>query len=378
VRITGQDVQRGTFSHRHCVVHDQVDGREYRFLNHLDLGPQETFTARNSILSEYGVLGYELGYSYENPNQLCIWEAQFGDFANTAQVMFDQFISAGEHKWLQQTGLTMLLPHGYDGQGAEHSSCRLERFLQLCDGDEDDMPDYEGAALGEQIHKSNMQVMNLTTPANYFHALRSQLHRDYRKPLVIAAPKALLRHKSCVSTLEDMGPTSSFQRVIGERDPDIAANPDKVERLVFCSGKVYFELAEKRKQLGLDNVAIVTVEMISPFPFDKVRDQMQLYKAVSHGDGVHPGNVIWCQEEPKNMGAYQFVRPRFVSVARQAMNSDLVMNYIGRRAAAAPATGIGKLHAAEQEALLTLALTSGDVDQDKGISRHSELLGHQT
>jgi len=375
VRLTGQDVQRGTFSHRHCVVHDQVTNGEYSFLNNLALGPQEQFIARNSILSEYAVLGFELGYSYENPNALSIWEAQFGDFANTAQVIIDQFICAGEHKWLQQSGLVLLLPHGYDGQGAEHSSCRLERFLQLCDDDEDDVPDYKAAGSGMQIQRANWQVMNLTTPANYFHGLRQQLKREFRKPLIVAAPKALLRHKSCVSSLEDMAPGTKFQRVIPERDPAIAGNPGRVERLVFCSGKIYYELLAERQRLGLTNVAIITVEMIAPFPFDKVRDEMKRYGNVDKGDGVHPGSIIWCQEEPKNMGAWAYVRPRTVCVAREALDLDLVLRYVGRRASAAPATGIGKFHTMEQEAIIQEALLGNDKE---GASRPTSLLGHQT
>mmetsp|Transcript_57119 Transcript_57119/g.122876 ORF Transcript_57119/g.122876 Transcript_57119/m.122876 type:complete len:1087 (+) Transcript_57119:110-3370(+) len=376
VRITGQDVQRGTFAHRHCVVRDQVNSSEYAFLNELNLGPQETFVARNSILSEYAVLGFELGYSYENPNALCIWEAQFGDFVNTAQVMIDQYISAGEHKWLQQSALTMLLPHGYDGQGAEHSSCRLERFLQLCDDDEDDVPDIAEAGSAKQIQKSNLQVMNLSTPANYFHALRQQLRRDFRKPLVVASPKALLRLKHCVSSLEEMGPGSEFQRLIPERNPAIAQNPSQVNRLIFCTGKIYYELLAEREKLGLTNVAIVTVEMIAPFPFDKAKEEMKLYDGVDRGDGVHPGDIIWCQEEPKNMGAWAYVRPRIITVAREALGMDLVMRYVGRRASAAPATGIGKLHTAEQEAIVKEALIGGKLED--GSSRPSALLGHQT
>jgi len=373
VRITGQDVQRGTFSHRHCVVKDQNNNSEYNFLNNLDLGPQENFVARNSILSEYAVLGYELGYSYENPNALVIWEAQFGDFANTAQVMFDQFIAAGEHKWMQQSALTMLLPHGYDGQGAEHSSCRLERFLQLCDDDEDEAHDTSDLGGDRQIQRGNWQVMNLSTPANYYHALRQQLHRDFRKPLVVAAPKNLLRLKACTSSLEDMGPDSKFLRLIPERDAEIAGNPSKVERLVFCTGKVYYELVAEREKLGLTNVAIVTVEMIAPFPYNEVRDQIKLYDNVDRGDGIHPGNIIWCQEEPKNMGAWSYIRPRLVCIAREALNIDLVMRFVGRRASAAPAGG-GHLHAAEQQAILKAAL----VQQDATSSRPSVLLGHQT
>jgi len=378
VRLTGQDVQRGTFSHRHCVLLDQHTEDEFCFLNNLGLGQQASFVVRNSILSEYAVLGFECGYSYEDPNVLVLWEAQFGDFANTAQVMLDQFISAGEHKWLQQTGITLLMPHGYDGQGAEHSSCRLERFLQLCDDDEDDIPDYSIMGSVKQQQKQNMHVMNLSTPANYFHALRKQIHRDhYRKPLIIASPKALLRHKACVSSYEDMGPDSKLQRVIGERDPAISADPTKIERLVFCTGKIYYELESVRKTLGLTNVAIVTVECLSPFPFDIVKEELLKYKNVDPGDGVHPGNIAWCQEEPKNMGAWSYVRSRFVTVAREALGIDLVMCYVGRRAAAAPATGLGKVHAAEQEAVVREALLPGGREVNE-IPRGSALLGHQT
>lgn len=374
VRITGQDVQRGTFSHRHCVVIDQKTNDEYCFLNNLNMGPQQRLTAKNSILSEYAVLGFELGYSYENPNQLVIWEAQFGDFANTAQVIFDQFIAAGEHKWLCQTGLTVLLPHGYDGQGAEHSSCRIERYLQACDDDEDDVPNVKESGSGVQLQHANWQVVNLTTPANYFHALRQQIHRDFRKPLIVAAPKFLLRYKHCVSDLADMAEGTAFQRVIGERDPEIANNADAVDRLIFCTGKMYYELLAKREELGLKNVAIATVEMIAPFPFDKVVEQMKLYKNVSRGDGVHPGDIIWCQEEPKNMGAWSYVRPRTVTVAREEMNTDLVLRYVGRRAAAAPATGLAQMHVAEQSAIVNEALLGSDT----GLPRPSALLGHQT
>jgi len=375
VRITGQDVQRGTFAHRHCVIKDQKDGSDHCFLNNLDLGPQENFVARNSILAEYGVLGFELGYSYENPHALLIWEAQFGDFANTAQVMTDQFISAGEHKWLQQSGLVMLLPHGYMGQGAEHSSCRIERFLQLSDDDEDDIPDFVKDFGKSQAQKANWQVMNISTPANYFHALRRQQKRDFRKPMVVASPKNLFRLKECVSPLVELGPDSRFQRLIPERDAEI--KPENVDRLVFCSGKLYYELVAEREKLGLKNVAIVTVEQLAPFPFDRVKQIMDTYTNVDYGDGVHPGNVIWCQEEPKNMGPWSYVRPRFVTTAREGMNKDMVMRYVGRRAAASPATGYPKLHAAEQEAVVTQAIVGYD-DADWTKQRPMSLLGHQT
>eukprot|EP00931_Biecheleriopsis_adriatica_P036232 TRINITY_DN2087_c0_g1_i1.p1 TRINITY_DN2087_c0_g1~~TRINITY_DN2087_c0_g1_i1.p1 ORF type:complete len:1043 (-),score=295.32 TRINITY_DN2087_c0_g1_i1:39-3167(-) len=377
VRITGQDVQRGTFAHRHCVIKDQNNGSDYCFLNNLDMGPQETFVARNSILAEYGVLGFELGFSYENPKALCIWEAQFGDFANTAQVVTDQFVSAGEHKWLQQSGLVMLLPHGYMGQGAEHSSCRLERFLQLSDDDEDDIPKFENDFGRSQVQKANWQVMNISTPANYFHALRRQQHRDFRKPMIVASPKNLFRLRQCVSPLADMGPESRFKRLIGERDAEIEANPDKVDRLVFCTGKLYYELAAEREKLGLKNVAIVTLEQIAPFPFDRVKATMEKYPNVDVGDGVHPGQVVWCQEEPKNMGAWSYVRPRFVTTAREGLAKDMVMRYVGRRAAASPATGYPKLHAAEQDAIAQEALVGHD-DASWTVQRPSSLLGHQT
>ncbi|OLP85191.1 2-oxoglutarate dehydrogenase, mitochondrial [Symbiodinium microadriaticum] len=276
--ITGQDVQRGTFAHRHCVIKDQQTGADYCFLNNLNLGPQETFIARNSILAEYGVVGFELGYSYpsreaaranyqysyrsyENPTALVVWEAQFGDFANTAQV-------PAEHHRAR-----------YMGQGAEHSSCRIERFLQSSDDDEDDIPDFKDG-FGR---KANWQVMNLSTPANYFHALRRQQHRDFRQA------------------------DTRFQRLIGERDPEIAGNPDKVERLIFCSGKIYYELVAERERLGLKNVAIVTIEQLAPFPFDRVKQVMANYKNVDAGDGVHPGQFVWCQ----------------VTTAREGFDTDL-------------------------------------------------------
>ncbi|CAJ1431555.1 unnamed protein product [Effrenium voratum] len=351
------------------------------FLNNLDLGPQENFIARNSILAEYAVVGFELGYSYENPTALVVWEAQFGDFANTAQVMTDQFISAGEHKWLQQSGLVMLLPHGYMGQGAEHSSCRIERFLQSSDDDEDDIPDFADGFGRRQVQKANWQVMNLSTPANYFHALRRQQHRDFRKPMVVASPKNLFRLRQCVSPLADMELDTRFQRLINERDPEIAAHPDKVERLIFCSGKIYYELAAERERLGLKNVAIITLEQLAPFPFDRVKEVMSKFSAVDEGDGVHPGQIIWCQEEPKNMGPWSYVRPRFVTTAREGFHTDLVMRYIGRRAAASPATGYPKLHAAEQEAILREALlgtSDARAEDNYSVQRPSPLLGHQT
>jgi 2-oxoglutarate dehydrogenase E1 component len=376
VRITGQDVQSGTFAHRHSVARDQNTMAEYCFLNNLNLGPQQQYVARNSILAEYAVLGFELGYSYENPNALCIWEAQFGDFANTAQVMIDQFICAGESKWYQQSGLVLLLPHGYEGQGAEHSSARIERFLQLSDDDEDDIPHFQQDYGMNQIQKENWQVMNLTTPANVFHALRRQVHRNFRKPMIVASTKSLFRHKECVSDLADLGPDSRFQRLIGERNPEIAANPDKVDRLIFCTGKIYYELAAKRDADGLKNVAIVSLEQIAPFPFDRVLEQLKMYKNVPLGDGVIPGNVIFCQEEPKNMGAWFYVKPRLVTTYREGLEKDVVIRYVGRRAAASPATGYPKLHMAEQNGVIEGAIHGDTLAQGK--QRPTGLLGHQT
>jgi 2-oxoglutarate dehydrogenase E1 component len=308
VRLTGQDVQRGTFSHRHAVIIDQVTGGTYTPANHLakhvlpsaplnktgahDI--QAEFTCRNSILSEFGVLGCEMGYSLENPNMLVMWEAQFGDFVNGAQVMIDQFISAGEDKWLRQSGLTLLLPHGYMGQGAEHSSCRVERFLQQVDEDPDVVPPM-GESVRMQIQKTNWQVVNCTTPANYYHVLRRQVHRDFRKPLILVTPKNLLRDKRSTSLLADMGEGTRFNRVYRETDPSILNNPNGVKRLVFCSGKIYYELVEEREKRNIKNVAIVRIEQLAPFPWDKVAKECAHYKGAE---------VLWCQEEPKNMGKF--------------------------------------------------------------------------
>mmetsp|Transcript_22733 Transcript_22733/g.56174 ORF Transcript_22733/g.56174 Transcript_22733/m.56174 type:complete len:975 (-) Transcript_22733:312-3236(-) len=303
VRITGQDVQRGTFSHRHAVVKDQKTEEEYAPLNHITKkmdpscpkeemsGPdtQAGFTARNSILSEFAVLGFELGYSLENPNALVLWEAQFGDFVNGAQIMIDQFISSGEDKWLRQSGLVMLLPHGYDGQGAEHSSCRFERFLQGIDEDPHFVPDFSKNER-MQIQKHNWQVVNCTTPANYFHCLRRQIHRDFRKPLIVVSPKNLLRNKKCVSTLEEMGPGTEFIRVYDDTDSVINEDPEKVERLVFCTGQIYYELLGERENRGDTSTALVRLEQIAPFAFDRVAQNCEKYPNAE---------VIWAQQEPK-------------------------------------------------------------------------------
>jgi len=357
VRITGQDVQRGTFSHRHAVVKDQDTEEEYTPLNSLakmvnESSPLEElrrpdtqagFTCRNSILSEFAVLGFELGYSLENPNTLIMWEAQFGDFSNGAQVIIDQFISAGEDKWLRQSGLTLLLPHGYDGQGAEHSSCRLERFLQMVDEDPDYIPEMESDKR-TQIQRTNWQVVNCTTPANYFHVLRRQIHRDFRKPLIVISPKNLLRHKRCVSNIEDMGPGSQFKRVIGETDEAISNNAENVKSLVFCTGQIYYELLSEREGRGAQDVAIVRLEQIAPFAFDKVAEECAKYPNAE---------IVWAQQEPKNMGAYSYVAPRVETTTRELNKNEKKARYVGRPVSAAPATGMGKVHQKEYEDILT-------------------------
>ena len=262
--------------------------------------------------------------------------------------MIDQFISAGEDKWLRQSGLTMLLPHGYMGQGAEHSSCRLERFLQQVDEDPDVVPPM-GEEERMQIQQTNWQVLNCSTPANYFHALRRQIHRDFRKPLVIATPKNLLRDRKCTSTLVSMASGSRFKRVYRETDATINAHPEKVKRLVLCSGKLYYELVEEREKKGITNIAIVRVEQLAPFPFDKVAREVARYPNAS--------DVVWAQEEPKNMGAWSFVQPRIATATRILNNKEIHPVYVGRAPSAAVATGLGaKAHNAEQSAICEKAI----------------------
>jgi 2-oxoglutarate dehydrogenase E1 component len=368
VRLTGQDVQRGTFSHRHAVVKDQTTGDYYTPLNNLakhhapgasltsghhggsrsaDL--QAELTVRNSILSEYGVLGFEMGYSLENPNTLVLWEAQFGDFVNGAQIMIDQFISAGEDKWLRQSGLTLLLPHGYMGQGAEHSSCRVERFLQQVEEDPDVIPPMAEEER-MQIQHCNWQVVNCTTPANYFHVIRRQLHRDFRKPLIVVTPKNLLREKRCTSSLEEMAQDTKFMRCYREQNSEIVDNPDKVRRIVMCSGKIYYELLEEREKKGYTDVAILRVEQIAPFPWDHIADEC----------GHFPNaDVVWCQEEPKNMGPWSFVQPRIATATRTLNDKIIYPMYVGRKPSSATATGLGgRAHTAEQEAICEQAFTT--------------------
>ncbi len=324
VRITGQDVGRGTFSHRHAALHSQKDASRYIPLQHLFDG-QPAFDLYDSFLSEEAVLAFEYGYATTTPNALVIWEAQFGDFANGAQVVIDQFISSGETKWGRLCGLTMLLPHGYEGQGPEHSSARLERYLQLC---------------AEQ----NVQVCVPTTPAQVYHMLRRQVIRPLRKPLVALTPKSLLRHKLAISTLEDLA-QGSFQPVLPEID---SLDPKKVERLILCSGKVYYDLLEKRRAEGREDIAIVRIEQLYPFPEEELAEVMAAYKNLKH--------VVWCQEEPMNQGAWYCSQHHMRRVIT-AHKKTLGLEYAGRAASAAPACGYASMHAEQQEKLLQDAFT---------------------
>ncbi|UTW07743.1 2-oxoglutarate dehydrogenase E1 component [Pseudomonas benzenivorans] len=324
IRMTGQDIGRGTFSHRHAALHNQKDAGTYLPLQNLYEG-QPRFDLYDSFLSEEAVLAFEYGYATTQPQALVIWEAQFGDFANGAQVVFDQFISSGEHKWGRLCGLTMLLPHGYEGQGPEHSSARLERFLQLS-------------------AEHNMQVCVPTTPAQIYHLLRRQVIRPLRKPLVVLTPKSLLRHKLAISTLEDLA-DGSFQTVIPEID---TLDPKKVERVVLCSGKVYYDLLEKRRAEERQDIAIVRVEQLYPFPEDDLAEVLAPYKNLKH--------IVWCQEEPMNQGAWYCSQHHMRRVAT-AHKKTLFLEYAGRDASAAPACGYASMHAEQQEKLLQDAFT---------------------
>ncbi len=312
VRLSGQDVGRGTFSQRHAILYDQETEERYIPLNHLD-PEQAPFEVVDSFLSEEGVLGFEYGYSLADPNSLVLWEAQFGDFANGAQVYFDQFIAAGEAKWLRMSGLVCLLPHGFEGQGPEHSSARLERFLQL-------------------YAKDNLQVLYPSTPASYFHALRRQLHRPFRKPLIVMTPKSLLRHKLCTSSLEEMGPGSSFHRVMYEQPPSQADRD--VIRVVLCSGKVYYDLVQRRQELGLDQVvALLRLEQLAPFPDrDPGRGAGPLPRRRRRSSGA--------RRSRRNMGAWSFVAPRIEAVLERIGMRHTRPVYAGRPPAASTATGV--------------------------------------
>jgi 2-oxoglutarate dehydrogenase E1 component len=333
VRLSGQDSERGTFSQRHSVLIDQEDESRYTPFNHLG-GDQGHYEVINSLLSEEAVLGFEYGYSLAEPKALTVWEAQFGDFANGAQVLFDQFISSGERKWLRMSGLVCMLPHGYEGQGPEHSSARLERFLQMCAED-------------------NMQVVYPTTPANFFHVLRRQLHREIRKPLILMTPKSLLRHKRAVSRLDELGADTTFHRILYDDAamlPDekikLAAD-DKIRRIVLCSGKVYYDLYEEREKRGIDDVYLMRVEQLYPVPLKALVQELGRFKNAE---------VVWCQEEPRNMGAWHFIEPYLEWVLNQVHAPNKRPRYAGRAAAAATATGLMSKHLAQLKALLDEAL----------------------
>jgi 2-oxoglutarate dehydrogenase E1 component len=346
VRLSGQDVERGTFSHRHHVLHDQERDRvTYTALNHL-YADQAEYSVCNSSLSEFGVLGFELGYSMSNPQALVMWEAQFGDFANTAQVIFDQFISSGQAKWIRQSGLVVLLPHGYEGMGPEHSSARLERFLQMSNDDPEYFPVENENFEMQQMHECNWFVLNCTTPANMFHALRRQIALAFRKPCIIMTPKSLLRHPDAKSSFDDMVDGTKFQRLIPEQGAAVEENAEQVKTLLFCSGRVYYDLSKERdaKHRTAD-VAIARVEQLSPFPFDLVKLEMAKYPKAK---------ISWVQEEHKNMGAWSYVQARFATALGRE-GSGRTVHYIGRHVSASTATGSKAAHIQEHSRILKKA-----------------------
>lgn len=332
VRITGQDSGRGTFSHRHSILHDAENGKRHNIFSTiaakktLENSAAADFEVYDSVLSEYGVLGFEYGYSTSSPNALTIWEAQFGDFANGAQIIFDQFITSAEVKWMRKSGLVLLLPHGFEGQGPEHSSAKLERHLQAC-------------------ADNNIRVVNITNPANFFHALRRQIHGGDRKPMIVMSPKSLLRHKLAVSDIfefTDLG----FRKLIGETEKLVAA--EKVRKVVLCSGKVYYDLLEARSASKVNDVALIRLEQLYPFASSELEAELKKYKNAE---------IIWCQEEPKNMGAWKFVEELIEETAIKAQHKNARPKYVGRVACASPATGYGSYHASEQKKLIDEALS---------------------
>ena len=348
VRLSGQDSKRGTFSQRHSAIIDQeTEERFYPLYNitqnsidfgvskiggKLDISQKTQFEVIDSMLSEYAVLGYEYGYSLAEPNCLTLWEAQFGDFVNGAQIMIDQFISSGEKKWLRMSGLVMLLPHGYEGQGPEHSSARLERFLQAC-------------------AEENWIVANVSTPANYFHILRRQMLRHFRKPLVIMTPKSLLRNKLAVSSLKDFTNGSSFHRILkddAETSSDFKLNDDsKIKKVVICSGKIYYELFMERNKRNLKEVYLLRLEQLYPFPSQSMMKELSRFKNAK---------ITWCQEEPRNQGGWFFVEPILEMILGHISHSSGRADYAGRQSAASPATGLAKQHIEQQGKLIDQAL----------------------
>jgi 2-oxoglutarate dehydrogenase E1 component len=338
VRLSGQDSGRGTFSQRHAVWVDQQTGAKYIPLCHVEGGGR--FEVRDSPLSEFGVLGFEYGYSLADPKTLVLWEAQFGDFANGAQSIIDQFVSAGEDKWLRASGLVMLLPHGFEGQGPEHSSARVERYLQLCAGD-------------------NLQVANCTTPANYFHILRRQMRRGFRKPLVLMTPKSLLRHKLAVSTAADFTGESHFRRIVSDLNPPAEG---ETRRLVLCSGKLAYELMEARDEGGDLGVEVVRIEQLYPFPSEPLIKRLKAMPKLQ--------DLVWAQEEPKNNGAWTFVEDLLEQCLADAGFKGMRPQYAGRLPSASPATGLAKRHAAEQAALIAAALGHSSRAETPALAVH--------
>jgi len=335
VRLVGQDSVRGTFSHRHAGINDQVTGQRYFPIKNLSAN-QGKVEIIDSLLSEMGVLGFEYGYSLTDPDTLVLWEAQFGDFANGAQVIFDQFISSGEKKWTRASGLVLLLPHGYEGQGPEHSSARIERYLQAC-------------------AQENIQVVNCTTPANYFHALRRQIHRPFRKPLVIFTPKSLLRHKRCISEIEDFTKDNSFHRVLSDKAEYKKYNmiplekDEKIERVILCSGKIYYDIVDAREKLKANKVQIVRIEQLYPFPAKTLARHLSRFSNAK--------KFVWCQEEPQNMGCWNHVE-RYISRTLDYLKAkSKKVIYTGRSPSASPATGYLKKHLAQQQEIVTKAIT---------------------
>ena len=335
IRLVGQDSVRGTFSQRHAGINDQITGDRYYPLKNLS-NNQGHVEIIDSLLSEFGVLGFEYGYSLTEPDTLTLWEAQFGDFANGAQVIFDQFISSGEKKWTRASGLVMLLPHGYEGQGPEHSSARMERYLQCC-------------------AQENIQIANITTPANYFHALRRQIHRPFRKPLIIFTPKSLLRHKRCVSEIKDFTKQNSFHRVLSDRAEYSEYNliplakDDEIERVVLCSGKIYFDLVDEREKLKANKVQIVRIEQLYPFPMKTLARHLGRFKNATR--------FVWCQEEPQNMGPWNFIENYIERSLEYIEAKSTKVIYTGRAPSASPASGYLKKHLAQQQEIVTKAIT---------------------
>jgi len=352
VRLSGQDVERGTFSHRHHVIHDQnKDANTFMPLNELS-ADQAVYKVCNSSLSEYAVLGFDLGYSLANPNALVIWEAQFGDFSNTAQCIIDQFLSSGQAKWVRQSGLVMLLPHGYEGMGPEHSSGRMERFLQMCNDDEEYVPKMNENFMMQQLHEINWFICNPSTPANMFHLLRRQVHLPFRKPLIVFTPKYLLRHPEARSSFDDFTDGSEFKRVIPS-----SVDPANVQKLIFCSGKVYYDINHERsKSENESKVALCRIEQISPFPYDLVKQEIERYPNA---------RIAWAQEEHKNMGAWSYVFPRLKTLMRTKLGKRERVEYIGRHPAASTATGNKQAHTTEISQYMKDAMDLSPIPSEK-------------